>query len=86
MGTGGALQGAARYGLLNIPEPVAAADTDFDRGVSLAEFRFAAVRRFQLLDSTRSGAIRLDQFEALRQASVNDRPSGFTCSATEPTR
>ena len=28
----GGLQGGARYGLLNIPEPVAAADADFDRG------------------------------------------------------
>jgi hypothetical protein len=74
MGTGGALQGAARYGLLNIPEPVAAADTDFDRGVSLAELRFAAVRRFQLLDSARVGAIRLDQLEALRQAMAGRRP------------
>ena len=75
MGTSGALQGAARYGLLNIPEPVvAAADTDFDRGVSLAEFRFAAARRFQLLDSGKAGAIRLDQLEALRQALAGRRP------------
>src|SRR5206468_9299097 len=39
LGIGGALQGGARYALLNIPEPVAAADTDFNRAVTLDEFR-----------------------------------------------
>ena len=67
MGFGGALQGAARYGLLNMPEPVAAADTDFDRGVSLDEFRLAAARRFQLLDGGRTGRLTLPQLEALRE-------------------
>jgi Ca2+-binding EF-hand superfamily protein len=62
----GGLQGAARYGLLNIPEPVAAADTDFDRGISLAEFRSAAVARFQLLDVERTGRLALGQLQALR--------------------
>jgi hypothetical protein len=74
MGTRGALQGGARYGLLNIPEPVAAADTDFDRGVSLAEFRQAAARRFQLLDPAGSGVVRLAQLQALRQAAAARRP------------
>jgi hypothetical protein len=46
-------QGAARYALLNIPEPVAGADADFDRAVTLAEFRQAAIQRFQLLDTKR---------------------------------
>jgi Ca2+-binding EF-hand superfamily protein len=63
---GGGLQGGARYGLLNIPEPVAAADTDFDRGISLAEFRQAAVARFALLDASHSGRLTLGQLEALR--------------------
>ena len=36
------LQGAARYGLLNLPEPVAGADANFDRSYSLDEFRRAA--------------------------------------------
>ena len=70
MGFGGALQGAARYGLLNMPEPVAAADTDFDRGVSLEEFRVAAARRFQLLDSGRTGRLTLPQLEALREIAL----------------
>ena len=66
LGIGGALQGAARYGLLNIPAPVAAADADFNRGVSLAEFRQAALERFQLLDTARQGKLSLAQLEARR--------------------
>ena len=49
------LQGAARYALLNIPEPVAAADLDFNRGVTLIEFRQAAVERFSVLARTSQG-------------------------------
>ena len=60
------LEGAARYGLLNMPEPVAAADADFNRGISLAEFRTAASERFQLLDSSHRGAITLAELETLR--------------------
>jgi hypothetical protein len=53
------LQGAARYALLNIPQPVAAADADFDRAITLGEFRYAARYRFQLLDSKRQGRLSL---------------------------
>ena len=59
------LQGAARYGLLNLPEPVAGADADFDRFVSLDEFRRAASYRFQLLYSDRSGKLTLPNLEVL---------------------
>jgi len=78
LGLTGALQGAARYGLLNIPEPVAAADTDFDRGVSLSEFRAAAARRFQLLDSGRTGKLSLAQLQGIREAqlAMKRNPSG----------
>lgn len=58
------LQGAARYGLLNMPEPVAAADEDFNRAISRAEFEQAALTRFQLLDSDRRGALTLDALQA----------------------
>jgi Ca2+-binding EF-hand superfamily protein len=58
------LQGAARYGLLNMPEPVAAADADFDRAISRPEFEAAALYRFQLLDRDHRGAITLDTLEA----------------------
>jgi Ca2+-binding EF-hand superfamily protein len=61
----GSLQGAARYGLLNMPEPVAAADADFNRAISRAEFRQAALDRFQLLDRDHRGALTLDRLEAM---------------------
>lgn len=66
LGLGGALQGAGRYGLLNMPEPVAAADTDFNRAISLEEFKVAAITRFQLLDSAHQGRLTLSQLEAIR--------------------
>jgi len=57
------LQGAARYGLLNMPQPVAAADADFNRLVTLAEFRQAAAYRFTLLDETKQGRLTLAGLE-----------------------
>jgi EF hand len=69
---GDGFQGAARYGLLNIPEPVAAADTNFDRGISLAEFKEAAIARFALLDRGHSGRLSLQQLEALRPVITAD--------------
>ena len=66
LGIGGALQGAARYSLLDLPEPVAAADTDFNRAITLEEFRAAAMTRFQLLDRAHAGRLSLPQLEALR--------------------
>jgi len=73
LGIGSDLQGAARYGLLNMPEPVAAADTDFDRAVTLAEFKAAAIARFQLLDKTNSGKLTLAQLEAMPHAPSTDK-------------
>ena len=68
LGMGGALQGAARYSLLNIPEPVAAADTDFNRSITLEEFKQAATARFQLLDSAHQGKLTLAQLVAMPHA------------------
>ena len=68
LGMGGALQGAARYSLLNMPEPVAAADTDFNRAISLEEFRQAAIARFQLLDTGHTGRLTLAQLETMPHA------------------
>jgi hypothetical protein len=59
------LQGAARYGLLNLPQPVAGADADFDRGTTIEEFQRAAIQRFQLLDSQRAGRLTLSGLETL---------------------
>ena len=70
LGLGGSLQGAARYGLLDMPEPVAAADTDFNRGITLVEFREAALRRFTLLDTAHQGSLTLAQLEVVRSAAL----------------
>jgi Ca2+-binding EF-hand superfamily protein len=72
LGIGGALQGAARYSLLNMPEPVAAADADFNRAITREEFRQAALARFQLLDKARQGRLTLAQLEAMPHAPKED--------------
>ena len=61
-------QGAGRYGLLDLPEPVVSADTDFNRGVSVNEFRLAAQQRFLALDVDRKGYLTLDILETIRPA------------------
>ena len=66
------LQGAARYGLLNLPQPVASADADFNRAITLAEFKQAAAYRFKLLDGPGQGRITLTELEARLPA----RPEG----------
>ena len=59
---------AGRLGLLQIPEPVASADSNFNRGVSPQEFRDAAVKRFLLLDASHRGKLTLPELENIRQA------------------
>lgn len=68
------LQGAARYGLLNIPQPVASADADFNRLVSLAEFRQAAAYRFKLLDESGRGRLTLAELEERLPTRPKGRP------------
>lgn len=65
IGMDGSPMGAARYALLNIPEPVAAADSDFNRAISLEEFRDAARSRFELLDARHQGKVSLQELEAM---------------------
>jgi hypothetical protein len=69
------LQGAARYGLLNIPQPVAGADADFNRLITQVEFRQAAAHRFKLLDQNAQGQITLPQLEARLPARPNGKPA-----------
>lgn len=57
------VQGAGRYALLDMPQPVAAADANFDRSITAAEFRNAAAYRFQLLDGTGTGRLTLPALE-----------------------
>ena len=65
-----------RYSLLNIPEPVISADTDFNRGVSVEEFRRAASKRFRLLDLSRYGTADPDR------ARGRTPSGGFTSEAS----
>ena len=59
-------QGATRFGLLDLPEPVSSADTNFNRGVSRDEFRQAAIQRFGALDLDHNGRVSLAEFERMR--------------------
>jgi hypothetical protein len=61
-------QGAARFGLLDLPEPVISADENFNRGVSLSEFRSAAAHRFVALDLDHQGKLTLAGLENIRPA------------------
>ena len=61
-------QGAGRYGLLDLPEPVVSADADFNRGVSRAEFQAAAGQRFLALDLDHKGYLTLPMLETIRPA------------------
>jgi hypothetical protein len=76
-------QGAARYGLLDIPQPVAAADLDLNRGVSRVEFQQAAIYRFGLLDTAHRGTLALDQLEALRTSRLTARRPKKTKDSTD---
>lgn len=68
------LQGAARYALLNLPEPVAAADSDFNRAITLQEFKQAALDRFQLLDKKHEGRLTMQELEALKPVLTGKPP------------
>jgi Ca2+-binding EF-hand superfamily protein len=58
-------QGAARYSYLDYPEPVTAADTNMNRGVSPDEFDQAATKRFALLDKNGDGFLERDELPSV---------------------
>lgn len=60
--------GGGRLGLLTIPEPVASADSNLNRGVSEQEFQVAAEKRFRLLDRAGTGRLTLDQLQSVGSA------------------
>ena len=68
-----------RYSLLNIPEPVMSAESDFNRGVSIEEFRRAASKRFQLLDLNHTGRLTLAGLQTVREAAAEQakHPMGY---------
>jgi len=53
-------EGAARYSLINEPEPIANADENLDSRVTLEEWRHATARRFAALDKAGTGRLTLD--------------------------
>jgi hypothetical protein len=57
---GAGRDGAARYSLLNEPEPISAADADVDGKVTLAEWMAQTDRRFAKLDHLKTGRLTLD--------------------------
>jgi Ca2+-binding EF-hand superfamily protein len=59
---------SGRTMLLGLHEPVTSADTNLDRDVSAAEFRKAAVVRFQALDVDRQGRLTLALIQSERPA------------------
>lgn len=69
-------QGAARFGYFDYPEPVAVADTNFNRGVDAKEFRIAADKRFALLDKNGDGKIEKSELPKLETPSFKSGKSG----------
>lgn len=57
---GAGREGAARYSLINEPEPISAADTDVDGKVTLAEWMAITDRRFAKLDYLKTGKLTHD--------------------------
>lgn len=57
---GAGRSGAARFSLLNIPQPVANCDEDGNGRVTLAEWRRAETRRFEMLDKAKVGTLTRD--------------------------
>ena len=60
-------QGAGRFSYLDIPEPVASADSNFNRGVSAQEFVAAADKRFALLDLNHDRRLTLAELPSIHR-------------------
>jgi len=60
----GGRDGAARFSLLNIPQPVAQADEDWNGRITLLEWDHAATRRFALLDKANTGRLTRESLQA----------------------
>ena len=72
-GPGGGREGAGRYSLLNIPQPVLGADLDVDGRVTLDEWKRAAALRFGLLDTAKAGRLPLASLPPLPGARVEKK-------------
>lgn len=67
------LTGAGRYGYIATPEPVTAADVNFDGMVTKAEFMAAATRRFEMLDGNQDGALTQRELPKLKANPDHER-------------
>lgn len=66
-------EGAARFSYFDLPEPVIAADTNFNRGVSSKEFEQAAAQRFAALDTNGDGSLTLGELPKISRAATLSR-------------
>jgi len=57
-------EGAARYSLINAPQPVSSADEDWNGRVTMAEWTHTATRRFGTLDKAQTGRLTLGGLQA----------------------
>jgi hypothetical protein len=60
-GGSGGLQGAARFGLLNDPQPIRSADFNLDYRVTLAEYERKARETFTRLDANHDGVLTVSE-------------------------
>lgn len=70
--------GAARFSYFDLPEPVTAADRNFNRGIDAQEFANAADKRFTSLDKKGDGRLTWDELPHVtsRAVSYNGRGRG----------
>lgn len=80
------LEGAGRFGLLNIPEPVAAAETGIANTVDLREFLAAAAKRFALLDTNHDARLTLPELQAQLPVVTLPKKRKSSDARTDPER
>jgi hypothetical protein len=86
-GAGGqALTGAGRFGLLDEPEPIQAADADLDYRITEAEWSAMALGRLKRLDADGDGKLGLAELQAQRPKppTGRHRRGGREDAAAEP--
>jgi len=67
------LQGASRYGILDIPEPVTSPDADMNGRVTSAEYLAAINQRFALLDTDKDGMLTFAELPKLDEPPARAR-------------
>ncbi|MCA1935909.1 MAG: hypothetical protein LDL37_10670 [Asticcacaulis sp.] len=55
------VQGAAQFSLINEPQPIRAADANFDYRITTEEWARATSQRFRLLDANKDGKLTVDE-------------------------